>query len=147
MDILLVDDDSTSRTSEAKFLRELGHDARSVGLEDVGFFSEAMHALLSQVQKYHTDRTIPVLIEGETGTGKEIISKMIHYGILEFTAPFVDINCAAITPNLFESELFGYEAGSFRGGLSRGNPSRTARQTAEGYPGKGILPCRRIAKN
>jgi two-component system, NtrC family, response regulator AtoC len=124
VDILLFDDERTSRTSVAKLLRELGHDARSVGLEGVGFFSEAMRALVSQAQKYHTDRTIPVLIEGETGTGKEIISKMIHYGNLEFTAPFVDINCAAITPNLFESELFGYEAGSFRGGLSRGQKGK-----------------------
>jgi DNA-binding NtrC family response regulator len=89
----------------------------------VGIFSECMKKLVQQAAQLHEDRSIPVLIEGETGTGKEVIARMIHYGS-SFdplsTAPFVDINCAALAPSLFESELFGYEAGSFTGSLAKG---------------------------
>lgn len=89
----------------------------------VGIFSECMKAIVQQAQQLHVDRSIPVLIEGETGTGKEIITKIIHYGSSSnalSTAPFVDINCAALAPTLFESELFGYEAGSFTGSMAKG---------------------------
>ena len=89
----------------------------------VGVFSETMKTIIRQAELLHQDRSIPVLIEGETGTGKEIIAKLIHYGSALntlSTAPFVDINCAALTPNLFESELFGYEAGSFTGSMAKG---------------------------
>lgn len=89
----------------------------------VGVFSESMKAIVRQAKKLHTDRSIPVLIEGETGTGKEIIAKIVHYGS-DFNplsaAPFVDINCAALAPTLFESELFGYESGSFTGSMAKG---------------------------
>ncbi|MBF0225027.1 MAG: sigma-54-dependent Fis family transcriptional regulator [Desulfobacterales bacterium] len=57
----------------------------------------------------------PVVIYGETGTGKELIASSIHYKSPNFRAPFVTINCAAIPTNLIESELFGYERGSFSG--------------------------------
>lgn len=89
----------------------------------VGIYSESMKKIAQQAEQLHEERSIPVLIEGETGTGKEIIAKMIHYGAgldsLE-TAPFVDVNCAALAPSLFESELFGYEAGSFTGSIAKG---------------------------
>jgi transcriptional regulator with PAS, ATPase and Fis domain len=92
----------------------------------VGVFSEKSQILFSQAQKFHADRSIPVLIQGETGTGKEIIAKMIHYGQLpdDRAGAFVDINCAAIAPTLFESELFGYEAGAFTGGAVKGQKGK-----------------------
>lgn len=93
----------------------------------VGVFSESMRVLYTHAQKFHTDRLIPVLIEGETGTGKEIIAKVIHYGIGEVQATvgnFVDINCAALAANLFESELFGYEPGAFTGGITKGQKGK-----------------------
>jgi DNA-binding NtrC family response regulator len=90
----------------------------------IGIFSEAMRRVVCQAEQYHTDRSLPVLIQGETGVGKEIIAKIIHYGTSRTSAPFVDINCTAITPSLFESELFGYEAGSFTGGVSRGQKGK-----------------------
>ncbi|MBP2627024.1 MAG: two component, sigma54 specific, transcriptional regulator, Fis family [Firmicutes bacterium] len=106
--------------------RELVHMKQIVAksiIGSVGIFSESMKRIVQQAQQLHIDRSIPVLIEGETGTGKEVIAKIIHYGNgFEplSTASFVDINCAALAPTLFESELFGHEAGSFTGSLAKG---------------------------
>lgn len=94
------------------------------GLNKIGIFSESMLWLVKQAYLYHQDRSIPVLIQGETGTGKEVIARIIHFGAGDETAPFVAINCAAITPSLFESELFGYEPGAFTGGISKGQKGK-----------------------
>ncbi|UOD34655.1 sigma 54-interacting transcriptional regulator [Deferribacteraceae bacterium V6Fe1] len=63
---------------------------------------------------------LPVLIVGESGTGKEMIAQAIHYSSSRSNGPFVRINCSAIPKELFESELFGYEKGSFTGADSKG---------------------------
>ena len=62
----------------------------------------------------------PVLIMGETGTGKELIASTIHYNSPNFKAPFATVNCAAIPKDLIESELFGYEKGAFSGAGAAG---------------------------
>lgn len=90
--------------------------------QNYGVFSDETRQVVIQAQKYAADRSLPVLIYGETGTGKEQIARIIH-GVEASEhdkKPFVDINCAAITASLFESELFGYEPGAFTGGLSKG---------------------------
>lgn len=61
-----------------------------------------------------------VLIEGETGVGKGVLAKTIHHTSTRSSKPFIKINCASIPSSLFESELFGYERGSFTGALSTG---------------------------
>jgi two-component system, NtrC family, response regulator GlrR len=55
----------------------------------------------------------PVLIEGETGTGKEVVARSIHYGGFRHNKPFIPVNCGAIPDNLFESQLFGHCKGAF----------------------------------
>jgi DNA-binding NtrC family response regulator len=62
----------------------------------------------------------PILIVGETGTGKELIASAIHYRSPNFKGPFITVNCAAIPKDLIESELFGYERGAFTGARSSG---------------------------
>jgi len=92
-----------------------------VGLDSLGIYSEAMRLVTGQAEKYGTDREIPVLIEGPSGTGKEMIARYIHYcGGGSNLAPFVAINCGAISPELFEGELFGHEPGAYTGATARG---------------------------
>lgn len=118
------DEEVHASTEETR--RELVHMQQIIAkstIGSVGVFSACMKSIVHEAQKLHEDRSIPVLIEGETGTGKEVIAKLIHYGNSfnpSTATPFVDINCAALAPNLFESELFGYEAGSFTGGMTKG---------------------------
>ena len=76
--------------------------------------SEAMQALRDRLDKV-AGANVPVLIQGESGTGKDIIARMIH-GFSPWKAgPIVNVNCPAIPGTLLESELFGYEKGAFTG--------------------------------
>jgi transcriptional regulator with GAF, ATPase, and Fis domain len=76
--------------------------------------SEAMRRVMSQLDKV-VDTRVTVLVEGETGTGKELIAAAVHYRSRRRAKLFVAQNCAALSENLLESELFGHKRGSFTG--------------------------------
>ena len=80
--------------------------------------SEAMGGVLRTAQKAATS-TIPVLIEGESGVGKELFARAIHGSGERKSKPFVAVNCGAIPDNLVESILFGHEKGAFTGATER----------------------------
>ncbi len=68
--------------------------------------------------------TVTVLIEGETGTGKDLVARAIHAGSERKEKPFIPVDCGALPDELLESELFGYEAGAFTGAKAEGKPGR-----------------------
>jgi two-component system response regulator AtoC len=76
--------------------------------------SEAMQDLRQRLDKV-ASANVPVLINGESGTGKDIIARLIHGKSPWRTGPYVKVNCPAIPGSLLESELFGYEKGAFTG--------------------------------
>jgi len=78
-----------------------------------------MQRLLDQAKRL-VNKRINVLIQGETGTGKEVFARAMHDASNRAEQPFIAINCAAIPESLIESELFGYTAGTFTGARSRG---------------------------
>jgi DNA-binding NtrC family response regulator len=77
--------------------------------------SNAIQDVMELVDKVAQSPDTPILILGDTGTGKELIAKAIHYKSPNFKGPMVAVNCAAIPRALIESELFGYEKGAFTG--------------------------------
>ena len=75
--------------------------------------SPAMREVLNFVRRVAATEATTILLEGENGTGKDLIAKTLHYQSMRQAEPFIAINCAAIPETLLESELFGYEKGAF----------------------------------
>jgi len=75
--------------------------------------SPALKKMIAMARKVAESEASSVLLQGESGTGKDLVAKAIHYSSRRAEEPFVAINCAAIPPTLIESELFGYEKGAF----------------------------------
>jgi DNA-binding NtrC family response regulator len=82
--------------------------------------SNAIQDVLDFIKMVAKSPDTPILILGETGTGKELIASAIHYRSPNFKGPFIPLNCAAIPKDLIESELFGYEKGAFSGAKASG---------------------------
>ena len=87
---------------------------RASGLHGVVFRSDAMSKVVGLVKRL-APRDIPILIEGETGTGKEVVARMIHQESPRAAQPFVPVDCSSLPESLLESELFGHEKGAFTG--------------------------------
>ncbi|MEQ8201673.1 MAG: sigma 54-interacting transcriptional regulator [Syntrophomonadaceae bacterium] len=93
--------------------------------EDVSFYTTDPHTqrLLEQARRVaKTDAT--VLIQGPSGTGKELLARLIHTHSKRADKPLIEVNCSAIPESLFESEMFGYEAGAFTGGSRTGKAGK-----------------------
>jgi len=102
-----------------------GRDELSGPLASMEYGDEVMASNVRTVRRV-IDRDIPILLLGETGTGKGCFAKAIHAAGRRADKPFVTVNCAAIPETLIESELFGYKAGAFTGATREGNAGRVA---------------------
>ncbi|KPJ52669.1 hypothetical protein AMJ39_07280 [candidate division TA06 bacterium DG_24] len=86
---------------------------RRYGLENIIGESPVMQEVYTWAEKIIASDSVTVLIRGETGTGKELLARAMHYGSARGKQPFVEINSTAIPDDLLEAELFGYEKGAF----------------------------------
>ena len=93
--------------------------AQQFAFEQIVGQSPAMQKMLSLAAKVAESEVSSVLLQGESGTGKDLVAKAIHYGSHRADRPFVAINCAALPATLIESELFGYEKGAFTDAKAR----------------------------
>jgi two-component system response regulator PilR (NtrC family) len=104
-----------SRDQQVQFARTFDEMLGRIGL--VVGYSKAMKIVRDLIQRAApTDST--VLIQGESGVGKELIARALHYGSPRSAKPFIAVNCGALTETLLESELFGHSKGSFTGAVS-----------------------------
>src|SRR5271163_3931527 len=90
----------------------------TLGLADIITKSACMHVVLRMAEKASAS-TIPVLVSGESGVGKELIARAIHGSSERSSKPFIAVNCGALPENLVESILFGHEKGSFTGATEK----------------------------
>jgi two-component system response regulator AtoC len=93
--------------------------ARESSFDQIVGESPGMREMFQLARKVAESEVSSVLLQGESGTGKDMVAKAIHYSSRRADAPFVAINCAAIPANLIESELFGYEKGAFTDAKAR----------------------------
>jgi len=90
----------------------------SSGLKEVVIGESSAMKFVWHLAERFAPSDIPILLQGETGTGKELFAKMIHSMSLRSKGPFVAIDCSTLPASLIESELFGYEKGAFTGAVN-----------------------------
>ena len=103
------------RTSQSK-IKALQTELNKIHTEDIVYSSPEMKRVLKLAAKV-ADLSTTVLIQGETGTGKELIARAIHRNGNRSAKPFFTVNCGALPETLLESELFGHVKGSFTGAI------------------------------
>ena len=123
---VIIDNEKVSTIMEINKTKDAVRDAynllqvsRLVSFDDIIGNSESI-TKVKDIARRVAKSNSTVLITGESGTGKELFARAIHSTSLRSRAPFIDINCASIPDNLLESELFGYEGGSFSGARKEG---------------------------
>lgn len=110
------------KTAEAVRVSMPGADnAPEVVVREDGVWDSDTIQMLSKARRAY-EASIPILLQGETGTGKEVLVRAIHRHSSRAAAPLVPVNCAAIPEGLQEAEMFGYEDGAFTGARRKGNP-------------------------
>jgi DNA-binding NtrC family response regulator len=115
-ELLLAIGRAVERAREERRAEALEAGTRPVRFEDIITSDEAMRSLLEVARRMAANAAC-LLITGETGTGKELLARAIHDAGPRQAQPFIAINCAAIPPELAESELFGHEKGAFTGAV------------------------------
>jgi two-component system, NtrC family, response regulator AtoC len=98
---------------------EVGDQKSQYSLSNFEAHSHAMKQLLEQVRGVAENPKSSVMLLGETGTGKELLARVIHHNGARASGPFIGVNCTAIPKELFESEIFGFERGAFTGATQR----------------------------
>lgn len=93
-------------------------DVRALPAVDLIFGRSPAMAIAREKLERIADTTVPVLLQGESGTGKDILAKLLHARSSRSNCPWVKVTCPAIPTSLIESELFGYEKGAFTGAYS-----------------------------
>lgn len=91
---------------------------KSYNFEHIIGHDQTIKDLLNLIGKVK-DADVPVLIEGESGVGKELVARAIHYNSIRKDEPFINVNCGAIPESLLESEFFGHEKGAFTGAANQ----------------------------
>jgi two-component system, NtrC family, response regulator AtoC len=102
---------------EVRYLRH--HQEKRLSFDQIVGTSRSMNEMITLARKISASEASSVLLIGESGTGKDVVAKAIHYGSPRADQPFVAINCAAIPGTLIESELFGHEKGAFTDARAR----------------------------
>ncbi|MBS0168248.1 MAG: sigma 54-interacting transcriptional regulator [Nitrospira sp.] len=113
-------------------------------MDDMVGASPAICGVFEKISKVAATE-MPVLLTGETGTGKELTAQAIHARSVRKQGPFVPINCAAIPETLLESELFGHERGAFTGAVQQKKANSKLQPAGLCFLMKSVicfLPCR-----
>src|SRR5690348_13562448 len=105
-------DDAGELTGVVATIKDVTEEASPQKREVIGE-SGPMREVMNFVRRVAASEATTILLEGENGTGKDLIAKTLHYQSIRQAEPFIAINCAAIPETLLESELFGYEKGAF----------------------------------
>jgi len=105
-------DDAGALTGVVATIKDITEEAAPQKREVIAE-SPGMREVLNFVRRVAASEATTILLEGENGTGKDLVAKTLHYQSLRQAEPFIAINCAAIPDSLLESELFGYEKGAF----------------------------------
>ena len=108
-----------ARTLRREVNQLRGERARQFSFDQILGQSPAMREMLNIAQKVAESEVSSVLLQGPSGTGKDLVAKAIHYQSARADGPFIAINCAALPSTLIESELFGYEKGAFTDAKAR----------------------------
>lgn len=98
--------------------RELSRELRSLSVSEIVGADFGLRDVMEMVRQV-APLNSPVILLGETGTGKELIANTIHYSSFRRSGPLIKVNCGAIPENLIDSELFGHERGAFTGAITQ----------------------------